>query len=281
MPLRLSRPRLLQLQQLSAADAYHGGPMNIAIIRPVSESIQHCQLTHMDRLPICHRTAQAQHDAYARTLEGLGVELIELPPLHDHPDAVFVEDTVVVVDELAVLTRPGAASRRGEVESMRVCIENLRETVCIEPPGTLEGGDVIQVGQTIYVGRSTRTNDEGIEQLRSHLSPHGYTIVTVPVPGALHLKTACASLGNGRIIANPAWIDVGHFDGLEIIAVHPDEPFAGNAVHVGDTLIFASQHPLTAERLNAHGLHLSLVDASELAKAEGSLTCKSVLLRRM
>lgn len=255
--------------------------MDIAIIRPVSHSIQDCELTHMDRLPICARTAQEQHDAYARTLQNLGVDVIELPPLHDYPDAVFVEDTVVVVNELAVLARPGATSRRGEVESMRACIEDLRETVCIEPPGTLEGGDVIQVGQTIYVGRSTRTNDEGIEQLRMHLSPHGYTIIAVPVPGALHLKTACASLGNGRLIANPEWIDVGHFDGLDIIEVHPDEPFAGNAVHVGDTLIFARQHPLTAERLESHGLTLSLVNASELAKAEGSLTCKSVLLRRM
>lgn len=255
--------------------------MDLAIIRPVSHSIQDCQLTHLNRQPICARTAQTQHDAYACTLQGLGVEVIELPPLHDHPDAVFVEDTVVVVDELAVLARPGAASRRGEIESMHACIECFRDTAYIRAPGTLEGGDVIQDGRTIYVGRSTRTNDDGIEQLRSHLTPHGYTVVAIPVPGALHLKTACATLGNGQLIANPAWIDVGHFDGLDIIEVHPDEPFAGNAVPIGETLIFAGQHPRTAARLEACGLTLALVDASELAKAEGSLTCKSVLLRRL
>jgi dimethylargininase len=260
---------------------YHVDPMDIAIIRPVSQSIQDCELTHLDRSAICARTAQAQHDAYARTLQRLGVDVIELPPLHDHPDAVFVEDTVVVVDELAVLGRPGAESRRGEIESMRACIEEFRETACIESPGTLEGGDVIQVDRTVYVGRSTRTNNEGIDQLRSHLSAHGYRVVAVPVPGALHLKTACAPLGNGRLIANPDWIDVRHFDGMDIIEVHPDEPFAGNAVPIGETLIFADQHPRTAARLEERGLTLARVDVSELAKAEGSLTCKSVLLRRM
>ncbi|MCH2135463.1 MAG: arginine deiminase family protein [Phycisphaerales bacterium] len=255
--------------------------MDIAIIRPVSRSIQNCELTHMDRTVICPDTAQAQHDQYARTLESLGVQVQELPPLHDHPDAVFVEDTVVVVDEVAVLTRPGAASRRGEVESMRHGIEKHRSTVQIDGKATLEGGDVIQVGRTIYVGRSTRTNDEGIRQLVGHLEPHGYDVKAVPVPGALHLKTACAHLGNGRLIANPNWIDVSLFHGLDIIEVHEDEPFAGNAVQVNDTLIFSSQYPQTASRLERHGLTLALVDSSELAKAEGSLTCKSVLLRRM
>jgi dimethylargininase len=255
--------------------------MNIAIIRPVSDSIQDCELTHMDRGAICAKTAQQQHETYAEVLTGLGVEVIALPPLHDYPDAVFVEDTVVVVDECAVLCRPGAASRRGEVESMKLCIETLRETWAIDANGTLEGGDVIQVGKTVYVGQSTRTNAAGIAQLDAHLSPHGYTVVPVPVPGALHLKTACAYIGNGRLIANPNWIDIRHFKGLDIVEVHPDEPFAGNAVHIGETLVFTAQHPLTAARLESLGLSLALVDARELAKAEGSLTCKSVLLRRM
>lgn len=255
--------------------------MDIAIIRPVSRSIQDCELTHVDRSPICARTAQIQHEAYAGVLRSLGVEVIELPALHDHPDAVFVEDTVVVVDELAVLARPGAASRRGEVESMRACIESFRDVSEIASPATLEGGDVIQMGRTIYVGRSTRTSDEGINQLRELLEPFDYDVVAVPVPGALHLKTACAPLGDEHLIANGNWVDTSRFKDVDVVEVHEDEPFAGNAVVIGDTVIFASQYPRTAERLRNVGLTLELIETTELAKAEGSLTCKSVLLRRM
>lgn len=254
--------------------------MDIALIRPVSRCIQDCELTHLNRADICLETAQRQHDAYAQALTDLGVQVVELPALHDHADAVFVEDTVVAVDEVAVLTRLGAESRRGESASMLGAIAPFRDVVQMHSPGTLEGGDVMQVGRTIYVGRSTRSNDAGIEQLRSHLSPHGYDIVQVDVPGALHLKTACTCIGRNTLLANTAWIDIDAFSALDVIEVHPDEPFAGNAVQIDDTLIFSSQYPETARRLRDNGFSLVLVDSTELAKAEGSLTCKSVLLRR-
>jgi len=251
--------------------------MLVALTRPVSRSIQECELTHMDREPICHVEAASQHAAYVAALGQMGVTVIDLDPLHHHPDAVFVEDILVVVDEVAVLTRPGAGSRRGEVESAVETVSRYRPVVSIDPPGTLEGGDVMQVDRTIFVGRSTRSNDEGIRQLGELLQPHGYTVQAVPVPGALHLKTAATYLGDGTILANPNWVDVSHFGGLDIIETHPDEPFAGNAIRIGEALLFPSQFPQTAGRLEARGFRLVRVPSTELAKAEGSLTCKSVI----
>jgi dimethylargininase len=248
-----------------------------AITRPVSRSIQDCELTHLDRCEIRYELAQSQHEDYVAALQGLGVAIIEIDPLHEHADAVFVEDIIVVLDEIAVLTRPGAESRRGEVDSIIAAIEPHRELVRIDPPGTLEGGDVCVAERTVFVGESTRTNREGFDQLKVALSPHGYHVVSVPVPGALHLKTAATYLGEGQMLANPAWLDVSHFTGMNIIEVHPDEPMAGNAIRIGDSLLFSSQFPHTAGRLEARGFKLVLVDSTELAKAEGSLTCKSVV----
>jgi dimethylargininase len=256
--------------------------MDIAIIRPVSHSIQDCALTYLSRAQICHRTAQQQHDAYAQTLQSCGVEVTELPAMHDQPDAVFVEDTVVVVDELAVLARMGVASRREEVDSMAACIGDYRDVVRIEAPGTLEGGDIIQVDKTIFAGRSSRTNGAGIEQLREHLTPFGYSVIGAPIPGALHLKTACTYIGRNTMLANTEWVSQEHFEtaGMSFIDVHPDEPFAGNAIVLDNCLLFPKQYPKTATRLRDKGFELRLVDSTELEKAEGSLTCKSVLLRR-
>ena len=251
--------------------------MLIAITRPVSRSIQECELTHMDREQICHKTASQQHADYVDALRTLGVEVVELEPLHHHPDAVFVEDIMVVVDEVAVLTRPGAESRRGEVESAVTLVEQYRTIACIESPGTLEGGDVMQVERTIFVGRSNRSNDAGIDQLRTILAPHGYTVLSMPVPGALHLKTAATYLGDGMVLANPEWLDTTQFNELDVIETHPDEPFAGNAIRIGNSLVFPEQFPHTAGRLEARGFVLKRVQSSELAKAEGSLTCKSVI----
>ncbi len=251
--------------------------MLYAITRPVSRSIQDCELTHLDRCKINYDTAQRQHEAYVKALQDMGVTIIELDPLHEHSDAVFVEDIIVVVGELAVLTRPGAESRRGEVDSIVTAIGPHRELVRIESPGTLEGGDVCVAERTIFVGASTRTNEEGFKQLQTALEPHGYHVISVPVPGALHLKTAATYLGDGQMLANTAWLDVSYFKGMDIIEVHPDEPMAGNAIRIGDALLFSSQFPHTAGRLEARGFNLVQVDSTELAKAEGSLTCKSVM----
>jgi dimethylargininase len=251
--------------------------MTSALVRPVSRSIQECELTHMNREPICYETARSQHETYVQALRSLGVRVIELDPLHHHPDAVFVEDIAVVCDDIAILTRPGAESRRGEVESIIDVLSEHRIVAAIKAPGTLEGGDVLQIERTFFIGRSSRTNDEGIDQFRALVAPHGYQVIGVKVPGALHLKTAATYLGNGQLLANPEWIDMDAFASLELIAVHPDEPFAGNVVRIGDVMLFPERFTHTAGRLEARGLSLVLVPSSELAKAEGSLTCKSVV----
>lgn len=234
----------------------------------------------MDRVSICHETASQQHAAYVQALRDLGVHIIELPALHDHPDAVFVEDITVVLDEIAVLTRPGAASRQGEVDSIADTLAPQRTLARIEAPGTLEGGDVMPIDRTIYVGASTRSNSDGIKQFATILEPHGYQVQAVDVPGALHLKTAATYLGDSTVLANPAWLDMSAFKDMNIIEVHPDEPFAGNGIRIDDTVIFHEQFERTAERLESAGFQLRLVPSTELAKAEGSLTCKSVIFRK-
>lgn len=251
--------------------------MIVALAREVSRSIAHCELTHVARTPIRVDVARAQHAEYLRALESLGVRVVLLPELDENPDAVFVEDVVVALDEVAVLTRPGAASRRGEVTAMADAISPFRQLVQIEPPATLDGGDVLRLGRTLYVGRTARTSEVGIAALRDLVAPFGYEVREVAVAGALHLKTAVTQVGPSWILVNPAWVDPNAFEGFEALHVDPEEPFAANAVLVNGALIHSSAFPRTQETLRAHGLRVVSVDASELAKAEGGVTCCSVL----
>lgn len=251
--------------------------MLTAITRAVSASITHCELTHVDRTPIDRARARAQHAAYEGVLADVGCRVISLPELPDHPDAVFVEDAALVLDEVAILTRPGAESRRGEVEAMREALEPFRPMRRIERPGTLDGGDVLRLGRTLYAGITTRTNREGIAQLRAHLAPFGYAVVGVPVAGALHLKTAVTQIAPDAILINPAWIDAVTFAGYDAVSIDRSEPFAANAVFVNGAVIHSTAFPRTQEILQRAGVHVVGVDASELAKAEGGVTCCSLI----
>jgi len=248
----------------------------IALVREVSDSITRCELTHLAREPIDAARARAQHAAYRAALAGLGCELHEVAPLHDHPDAVFVEDCAVVVDGLAVITRPGAASRRGEVESVATVLARFRPLGRIEA-GTLDGGDVLRVGRTLYVGMTPRTDAEGIAQLQALVAPLGYTVIAVPVTGCLHLKTGVGEVAPGLLLINPKWVDPAAFGGLDHLAVDPAEPMAANALRIGDTVVYPQAFPRTAARLAARGIRTVSVDAYELAKAEGGVTCCSVV----
>jgi dimethylargininase len=252
--------------------------MVIALTREVSPTLGACQLTHVTRVPIDVERAAAQHRAYEARLEELGCRLVRLPPLPDLPDAVFVEDTAVIVDELAVTTRPGAPSRRGEVPSVGRALGAYRRVATISPPATLDGGDVLRVGRTLFVGRSTRSNADGIEQLRSWLAPSGYAVEAVTVTGCLHLKSAATLVAPGTVLVNPHWVDPGTFAGLERIEVDPGESHAANALMVGGALLYPEAFPATRARLEAHGLRVVPVDLSELAKAEGAVTCCSLLV---
>lgn len=249
----------------------------IAIIRPVPDSIGDCELTHLDRTPIDLDRARSQHVEYASVLSSLGCRVIELPALHDHPDSVFVEDTMIVLDELAVMTRPGAPSRRDEVHSTAEVMETFRPLVSIEPPGRIDGGDVLRAGRTIFVGCSSRSDEVGLAQLREIIEPVGYNMVQVDVHGCLHLKTGATALDDSTILCNPAWLDTSAFTGFDLLEIDPDEPFSGNVAQVGSHLIADATWTGTNQRLEDDKRAIALVQLTELAKAEGSVTCSSIL----
>ncbi|HLH00579.1 MAG TPA: arginine deiminase family protein [Bryobacteraceae bacterium] len=251
--------------------------MLIALTRGISSNLGECELQELDRQPIDIRRAIEQHRSYERCLEELGAQLISLPADPQYPDGVFVEDPAIVLDEIAVIARMGAESRGGEAAPIAEKLARFRPLLFLQPPGTLEGGDVMRAGKTLYVGLSRRTNAQGIAELAEVTSQFGYKVVPVPVRGCLHLKSACCYLGGETIIANRSWIDAGIFGGFRVVDVPAEEPRGGNVLRVGDTLILPEAFPRTRESLERSGFRVRTVDASELAKAEGGVTCTSIL----
>jgi dimethylargininase len=252
--------------------------MPIALTRPVSRTLDQCALTYLDREPIDVARAAAQHERYVEVLRDLGAEVVVMPEEPELPDAVFVEDTVVAVEEVAVMSRPALPSRQEELPSAEAVLRCYRPIERISGEGTLEGGDVLRLGRTLYVGLTPRTNRCGIEQLAAILGAHGYEIRAVEVTGCLHLKSAITDLGDGLLLANPDWLDMTPFVGWEVVSVDPAEPHAANALRLGDGVIFPANFPRTAQRIEARGLRVCPVDVSELQKAEAGVTCCSVIL---
>jgi dimethylargininase len=250
----------------------------IAFTREVSASVGRCELTHVTRVPIDLERARAQHVAFEESLKSLDCEVRRLPNLPESPDAVFVQDTVVVLDEAAIICRPGAESRRQETTSVADALKKLCRLHSIEPPGTLDGGDVICVGRNVWVGKSGRTNDEGIRQLRDRLGRFDYAVRGVPVTGCLHLQSAITPVAEGVMLINRRWVDPLMFEGFEFIDIDPTEPFAANALRVGNSVVYSSAFPRTLERLESRGISVVPVDMSELAKAEGGVTCCCILV---
>ncbi len=252
--------------------------MPVAITRKVSPALGHCELTHLEREPIDVARAAAQHEAYERCLERLGCRVVSLPAEPDLPDSVFVEDTAVVLDELGVVARPGAESRRAEPESIATVLAGYRPLAAIEAPATLDGGDVLVLGRRVLVGLSGRSNRDGFEQLRTLLAPHGYDLEALAVRGCLHLKSAVTRVAPDAVLLNREWVDPSRFAGLDRIEIDPAEPHAANGLPVGATVVYPEAVPRTAARLDARGIRLELLDLSELAKAEGAVTCCSLIL---
>jgi dimethylargininase len=253
--------------------------MFLAFTRSVPPSIDRCELTHLAREPIDYARAVEQHDAYELCLRRVGCRVERLPDAPDLPDSVFVEDTAVVFDNVAVMARPGAASRRKEVDVMAAALKPYRRLAFIEPPATLDGGDVLVTPGLIFAGITPRTTAGGARQLAAHVAPLGFDVVTVPVNACLHLKSAVTSAGRRALLINPHWVDPGYFEGFDLIDVDPSEPAAANVLLVNDRVICAEEYPLTRQRLEAHGFVTLSVPAGELAKAEGGVTCCSVLVR--
>jgi dimethylargininase len=251
--------------------------MLTAITRNVSPSIGNCELTHMDRQPIDFPMVQIQHQRYEECLHALGCEIHRLPDAPDLPDSVFVEDTAMVFDEVAIITRPGADSRKPETDSMARALAAFRRLAHIRAPGTIDGGDVLRIGKTVYIGISSRTNVESIDQVREILDPHGYTVTGVGVHGCLHLKTAATLVGRDTVLANRDWIDSRTIRNVEFIDVNREEPFGGNGLLIGEAVIFPENFPKTRKLLEKMGIRVVPVNVSEIIKAEGAVTCCSVV----
>jgi len=251
-----------------------------AITRAVSPSMNDCQLAFVERQPIDIGKAIAQHDRYEACLRSLGIAVVSLPAVPELPDAVFVEDPAIVLDEVAIMTRMGAESRRGESASLAEAVGRFRPLRWIAEPGTLEGGDVVRIGRTLFVGRSARSNDAGIAQLARELAPLGYAVRAVEMRGCLHLKSACTYLGRDTLLANRDWVDLGGMDragGLSHIEVAPGEAAAADALAIGDTVIIPASFPETARTLERAGWRVLPIDVSELQKAEAGVTCMSLI----
>ncbi len=251
--------------------------MLTAITRKVSSSLANCELSFIERRPIDMEKARIQHHAYEALLERLGANVISLSEERDLPDSMFVEDTALVLDEVAVICTLGTETRRKESASVAAALERYRTVVHVKLPGTLEGGDVLRIGKKIFVGLTERSNAEGIRQLAVIAGQYGYDVTAVPVTGCLHLKSAVTLLGRNVLLGNREWFHWQRFEGFDWVDVDPAEPHAGNALAIGEAIVFPASFPKTRTRIEAEGFRVEPLDISELQKAESGLTCSSLL----
>ncbi len=251
--------------------------MLTAITREVSASINDCELSFHAHKPIDVAKAIAQHKAYQDCLANLGVEVVSLPAEPELPDAVFVEDPAVVVDEVAVIAIIGVPSRRPEARSIADALSGYLPLKFLSEPATLDGGDVLRIGRFVFAGLSQRTNSEGVAQLRDVLGAFDYEVQPVEVRGCLHLKSACSYIGNDTILVNRSWIDGERFRRFQLLDVPDEEPAAANALLIKDVVIIPASFPKTRALLEERGFRVRTIDLSELQKAEAGVTCCSLI----
>lgn len=272
---------VLALRQGESASLMPGMPSPLprtAIVRDIPDSFPQCVTTFQGSSPIDVTLARLQHRAYCATLEGLGLELVRLVADEGLPDCCFVEDTTLVVEEMAILTELGTPSRKQETHAIAEALLPLRPLQRIQPPATLEGGDVMRIGKVLYIGVSRRTSRAGIAQVGSLLGPHGYTIIPVEVWGTLHLKSVCTYVGRNCVVMAEGHFDTGVLAGFTQVVVPPAEAYAANCLAVGDQVLLPAGYPETAALLAALGFSVISLDMSEFEKADGALTCMSVLV---
>ena len=253
--------------------------MLTAFTRGVSPHIAECELTFIDRLAIDFGRAVQQHRQYQEMLRSLGVGVLQIPADEQCPDSCFLEDTALVLDEVAILTRPGSEARRREVAGVVNAIRKHRDVLQIEAPATLEGGDVLRIGRDLFVGVTTRTSREGIEVLRKHVELFGYGVHPVIVPGALHLKSVCTAVDEQTILADATRVDPSPFSQYEVVQVPAEEWMAANALLVNGTVCMHSGFRKTIGTLEQRGIEVRTVDISEFLKAEAGLTCMSLIFQ--
>lgn len=251
----------------------------VALTHVPSADLDLGQRTHVERVPIDAVLALEQHAAYRRLLQECGCEVRLLDVNRGCPDGVFIEDTAVVLDEVAVLASMGAAARRCEPAGIEPVLREYRDVRRIELPATLEGGDVLRVERKLLAGLTGRTNAAGVEALASLVRDYGYEVLAVPVRNCLHLKSACTALPDGRLLVSPACLDREALTGFELVTVPEEEPAAANVLPVEQTVIMDAAYPRTAGRVRELGFEVRTVGLSELAKAEGAVTCLTLVFR--
>jgi dimethylargininase len=250
----------------------------VALVRSPAPTLAKGQLTHVKRKPVKLALAETQWDSYVAALEAEGFETLEIDAADDHPDSVFVEDTVVMLGQTAVIASPGAESRRGEPDAVAATVSDLGLDVrYLRLPGTLDGGDVLKVGKTIYVGRGGRTNAEGIRQFRAIAGELGYIVVAVPVTKALHLKSSVTALPDGTVIGHPTLVD--HPELFDRYLEVPEVAGVAVVVLSSSAVLMAASAPKTAALIADLGYRVVTVDISEFEKLEGCVTCLSVRIR--
>jgi dimethylargininase len=240
--------------------------------------MQQCELTYSSPVSIDYELALAQHEQYRRMLGRCGCEVIVLDVNREMPDCCFIEDTAIVLDELAIVMSMGAASRRAEPQGIEAELRKHRPIAHIELPATIDGGDVLRLGRTLLVGLSSRTNASGAAALQAIVQPLTYRVVPVRVARCLHLKSACTALPDGRLLVNPDWIDMASLRSYELLEIPPSEPAAANVLSIGQTVCTTNAFAHTAESIRGLGIQVETVDLSEFAKAEGGVTCLSLLV---
>jgi len=221
-------------------------------------------------------TMLAQHAGYETLLRKLGVQVTALPPLPGFPDAYFVEDVAIVLADIAIVTRPGAVSRRGEPEHLQATLNGHRKLFHIEPPGTLDGGDVLLAGRSAYIGISQRTNAAGAEQLASIVRRFGYRCTPMEVGAGLHLKSSVSQVADDALLMTEQFAAHPTFSNYRKIVVPNEEAYAANVLWVNGRVIIPAGFPNVAERLETAGLQISELNVSEARKMDGGLTCMSL-----
>jgi dimethylargininase len=247
----------------------------VALTHLPSRNLQGGERTYVGRDPIDPELALRQHERYRDALRACGASVMMLDDNRELPDSVFVEDTAIVLDEVAVIMSMGAESRRAEVPAIERALRAFRHVEHVRLPATIDGGDVVRSGRALYVGASPRTNAAGIQALREIVQPFGYTVTEVPVHGCLHLKSGCSALPDGRFLVNPEWIDVRPLDGA-LVRVPASEPWAGDVLTIDSTIIVSDAFPETITTLR-DDFRVIPVSVSEFAKAEGGVTCLSLV----
>jgi dimethylargininase len=250
----------------------------LALTHVPSPRINDAERTFVAREAINYDKAVGQHAEYCQTLRRCGVSVRKLDVNRDLPDCVFIEDTAIVLDEIAVLASMGVDSRRAEPARIEPVLKEYRHVHRLEPGATLEGGDVLQVGRTLLVGLSSRTSSAGVEGLQAIVRRYGYQVVPVRVCQCLHLKSACTALPDGTLLVNPHWLEMEALRNFPVIPIPQEEPLAADILRVGQRVCVPAENVRTAELIRQRGFEVETVDLSEFAKADGGITCLSILL---